>query len=110
MADEPMSDEQLAEIRQFNMLRVGDAETFRTIHMLLAEVRRLRAREAAALAITERMAEGVPIGSPARCYYCDAVYDFEDRPSGVHLLEAPHKPDCPVAQAQVYRDGNERTA
>ena len=52
MADEPMTDEQLQQIRA----RVGDqVATQVEAEYLLAEVDRLRAREAAAMAIVEKL-------------------------------------------------------
>ena len=118
MADEPMTDERLAEIRRMvsraevSMMASSDV----ALRDLLAEVERLRAREAAALAIVREVAtedtlayEG-DAGDDYRCVFCGGHFDWRDGyehtvPMREQMDDIPraliHAPDCPVTKARA---------
>ena len=118
MADEPMTDERLTEIRRMDsraevsMMASSDV----ALRDLLAEVERLRAREAAALAIVREVAtedtlayEG-DAGDDYRCVFCGGHFDWRDGyehtvPMREQMDDIPraliHAPDCPVTKARA---------
>ena len=120
MADEPMSDERLAEIRQHiygdTSWEGGDSTVLLDRLALLHEVERLRAREAAAMAIVREVAtedtlayEG-DAGDDYRCVFCGGHFDWRDGyehtvPMREQMDDIPraliHAPDCPVTKARA---------
>lgn len=120
----PMSDEELAEIRaslaethaqmhkwytehpnpqwrrehpfDYDSI-VANTYTYITMPALLAEVDRLRAREAAAMAIVQAVdTKGVyfTLQNGRRCFFCDAE-------TAAFTSDPPHMPDCPVTKARA---------
>ena len=96
MADEPISDERLAEIRRMasraevSMMASSDV----AVRDLLAEVDRLRAREAAAMEIVRAVAQNdmvIPLRGSARCVFWDCEYD------GIN----DHSSNCPWMKARA---------
>ena len=96
MADEPMSDERLAEIRRMvsraevSMMASSDV----ALRDLLAEVERRRAREAAAMEVVRAVAQNdmvIPLRGSARCVFWDCEYD------GIN----DHSSNCPWMKAHA---------
>ena len=96
MADEPMSDERLAEIRRMvsraevSMMASSDV----ALRDLLAEVERRRAREAAAMEVVRAVAQNdmvIPLRGSARCVFWDCEYD------GIN----DHSSNCPWMKARA---------
>ena len=99
MADEPMTDERLAEIqalvaninergRYSGAVSPSEVIYASDASLLLAEIDRLRAREAAAMAIVRAVAaNSFPGADPGVCPFCE---------KGIL-----HKPDCPVTKARA---------
>ena len=128
MVDEtpPLSDQDWAGImwrfnqddpRAYDQLRADGrallAEMTRLNHVIIeteAEVDRLRAREAAAMAIVRDVAKGnciVRDGDSAVCVFCDDLeLSDESAPDGLAIDENgwillwKHKPGCPVTRAR----------
>lgn len=108
MAEEPMSDKRLTEIRARaeairNWLLTPESDnmphfpTSRRILgvdalALLAEVDRLRAREAAAMAIVREVASVPDADYIEECPFCHQMPDY---------IPIKHTPDCPVTKARV---------
>ena len=96
MADEPMTDERLAEIRRMvsraevSMMASSDV----ALRDLLAEVERRRAREAAAMEVVRAVAQNdmvIPLRGSARCVFWDCEYD------GIN----DHSSNCPWMKARA---------
>ena len=96
MADEPMTDERLAEIRRMvsraevSMMAPSDV----ALRDLLAEVERRRAREAAAMEVVRAVAQNdmvIPLRGSARCVFWDCEYD------GIN----DHSSNCPWMKAHA---------
>ena len=96
MADEPMTDERLAEIRRMvsraevSMMASSDV----ALRDLLAEVERRRAREAAAMAIVRAVAQNdmvMPLRDSVQCVFWDCEYD------GIN----DHSSNCPWMKAHA---------
>ena len=96
MADEPMTDERLAEIRRMvsraevSMMASSDV----ALRDLLAEVERRRAREAAAMEVVRAVAQNdmvIPLRGSARCVFWDCEYD------GIN----DHSSNCPWMKAHA---------
>jgi hypothetical protein len=108
MADEThdtptLSDERLVEIRRRLLNHIdtwyGPHSFLREdIPLLLAEVDRLRAREAAAMAIVREVANAPDAYSHEAGNHCTFCHASSDDPpyDGVH-----HTPDCPVTKARA---------
>lgn len=112
MADKPLSDERLAEIREYAFreppatlkyaimnstaapLMVFINMAWSQRHELLAEVDRLRAREAAAMAIVRAVAQNdmvMPLRDSVQCVFWDCEYDYI----------SDHSSNCPVTKARA---------
>ena len=110
MVDEPMSDERLAEIRaraeairdwlltpeSDNMPHFPTSRRILGVDSLalLAEVERLRAREAAAMAIVRAVAQNdmvMPLRDSVQCVFWDCEYDYI----------SDHSSNCPVTKARA---------
>ena len=110
MADEPMSDERLAEIRaraeairdwlltpeSDNMPHFPTSRRLLGVDVLalLAEVERLRAREAAAMEVVRAVAQNdmvIPLRGSAQCVFWDCEYD------GIN----DHSSNCPWMKARA---------
>ena len=119
MADEPMSDERLAEIRaraeairdwlltpeSDNMPHFPTSRRLLGVDALalLAEVDRLRAREVAAMEIVRDVANATgwyDSDGPTVCMFCTKE---DERYSKDWALE--HMPDCPVTKARALLAG-----
>ena len=120
MASEPMSDARLREIRkgiEFNQMGLDEDEALWAISDLLAEVARLRAREAALEAereqwrgVVEIMAKGPISWHPEYghiCTCCDAAWidgdPDDDQPGAIQ-----HTSDCAVVQARALLAATEQ--
>ena len=91
-----MTDERLAEIRRLasraevSMMASSDV----AVRDLLAEVDRLRAREAAAMAIVRAVAQNdmvMPLRDSVQCVFWDCEYDYI----------SDHSSNCPVTKARA---------